>query len=82
MLSLNAKKPHFIIFSFSNKGIVNTNFIVIDNQPVSRVSYTNFLGVIIDEKLNWSEHVNNLKIKLAKGSGIIWKCRICFVLIH
>ena len=36
------------------------------------------MGVIIDEKLNWSEHVNNLKIKLAKGSGIIRKCRICF----
>ena len=68
----------FYIFSFSNKRIVNTNDIVIDNQPVSRVSYTKFLGVIIDEKLNWSEHVNKLKIKFAEGSGIIRKCRICF----
>ena len=76
-LSLNVKKPHFVIFSFSNKRIVNTNDIVID-QPVSRVSYTKFLGVIINEKLNWSEHVNNLKIKLAKGSAIIRKCRTCF----
>ena len=33
---------------------------------------------MIDEKLNWSEHVNNLKMKLVKGSGIIRKCRICF----
>ena len=75
---LMLKKTHFIIFSFSNKRIVNTNDIVIDNQPVSRDSHTKFLGVIIAEKLNWSEHVNNLKIKLAKGSGIIRKCRICF----
>ena len=58
-LSLNIKKTHFIIFSFSNKRIVKTNDIVIDNQPVSRVSHTKCLGVIIDEKLNWSEHVNN-----------------------
>ena len=36
------------------------------------------MGVIIDEKLNWSEHVTNLKIKLARGSRIIRKCRICF----
>ena len=36
------------------------------------------MGVIIDEKLNRSEHVNNFKIKLAKGSGIIRECRICF----
>ena len=49
-LSLNVKKTYFIIFSFSKKRIVNTTDIVIDNQPVSRVSHTNFLGVIIDEK--------------------------------
>ena len=71
------KKNLFFIFSFSNKRIVNTNDTVIDNQPVFRVSHTKFLGIIMDEKLNWSEHVNNLKKKLAKGSGIIKKCRIC-----
>ena len=53
---------------------MNKKDIVIDNQPVSRILYTKFLGVIFDEKLNWSEHVNNLKIKLAKGSGITRKC--------
>ena len=58
-LSLNVKKIHFIIFSFPYKRIVNTNDIVIDNQPVSRISYTKFLGVIIDEKLNWSEQFKN-----------------------
>ena len=47
-LSLNVKKTNFIIFSFSNKRILSTNDIVIDNQPVSRVSYTKFSGVIID----------------------------------
>ena len=57
---------------------MNTNDIVIDNQPVYQVSYTKFSGVIIDEKLNWSKHVHILKIKLAKGSGIIMTCRICF----
>ena len=40
------------------------------------------MGVIIDEKLNWSEHVNNLKIKLAKGYGIIRKVEFVLVLIH
>ena len=81
-LSLHVKKTHFIIFSFSNKRIVNTKDIVIDNQPVSRVSYTKFLVVIIDEKLNWSEHVNNFKIKLAKGSGIIESVEFVLVLIQ
>ena len=72
-------KKHFIIFSFSTKRILNTNDIVIDNKPVSRVSYTNFLSVIVDEKLNWSEHVNNLKIKLLELLGIV---KFVLVLIH
>ena len=72
------EETHFIIFSLFNKRIVNTTDIVIDNRPVFVGSYTKFFSVIIDEKLIWSEHVNNLKMKLAKGSGIIRKCRICF----
>ena len=43
---LMLKKTNFIIFSFSKKRIVNTIDVVIDNQPVSRVSYTKFLDVI------------------------------------
>ena len=57
------KKLFLLYIFFFNKRIVNTKDIVIGNEPVSRVSYTKFLGVIIDEKLNWSEHVNKNKNK-------------------
>ena len=36
---------------------------------------TNFLGVIIDNKLNWSEHILYIKNKIAKSIGIIFKIR-------
>ena len=35
----------------------------------------NFLGVIIDEKLNWSYHINLVKRKVSKGLGIMHKAK-------
>jgi hypothetical protein len=37
------------------------------------VFVTNFLGVLIDEKLNWKEHINMVKSKVSKSIAIIYK---------
>jgi len=79
-LSLNIKKTNFIIFC--RKCIpdhVNIT-ICINNVNLERVKYVKFLGVLIDEKLNWKEHVNYIKTKVSKGIGII--CRVRNVLPH
>ena len=34
---------------------------------------TKFLGVIIDNKLRWSDHITYTKNKIAKSIGIIYK---------
>ena len=34
---------------------------------------TKFLGVIIDDKLNWSDHILYVKNKISKSIGIIHK---------
>ena len=34
------------------------------NEKIKRVSKTKFLGVVIDEKLNWNSHLNHLENKL------------------
>ncbi len=31
-----------------------------------------FLGIIIDENLDWKLHINNLKKKIAKGNYLLW----------
>ena len=36
---------------------------------------TKFLGVIIDEKLNWSDHIRYIKNRISKSIGIINKTR-------
>ena len=34
-----------------------------------------YLGVIIDPKLKWCEHISYVKNKVSKGIGIIFKAR-------
>ena len=39
------------------------------------VSNTKFLGVIIDSKLNWSDHITYIKNIISKSIGILTKIR-------
>lgn len=45
------------------------NGTTIDKVPVSK-----FCGVLIDEKLNWKDHIANVKCKLSKSTTILYKC--------
>ena len=74
-LSLNIKKTHFMVFSTKGKKVNRSISIKISNQELERVGHTKFLGVIIDDKLNWSYHINSIKKKIAKGVGVIYKAR-------
>ena len=47
----------------------------IDEQTVTQVKFTKFLGVFIDESLSWKEHINIVVNKLSKLTGIICKVR-------
>ena len=58
-LSLNIKKTHFMLFRTKGKKITGDVSIKISNQEVTQVDHTKFLGVIIDNKLNWSYHIKS-----------------------
>ena len=48
--------------------------IFINGVKISKVSSTKFLGVVIDEKLNWGPHIEYLRKKLRSITGAL--CRI------
>ena len=48
--------------------------ISIDNQNIVEVKETNFLGVILDENLNWKSEISHVASKVAKSIGIISRC--------
>ena len=45
---------------------------------IEQVKYTKFLGVIIDDNLDWSNHISYINSKIAKGVGIICRAKKYF----
>ena len=72
-LSLNIKKTHFILFHFRQKKISSPVAIYIDKNKLEQVKETKFLGVIINENLTWSDHIDVVSNKCSKNLGIIRK---------
>ena len=50
----------------------------INNVTIHQVDDTKFLGVIIDDDLNWSNHMSYINSKIAKEIGIICRSRKFF----
>ena len=53
---------------------INKGNILLDTTILSQVTFTEFLGVILDDKLKWTHHIS-IKKKFSKGMGIILKSR-------
>ena len=44
-------------------------------HTIERTKSYCYLGIIVDEKLSWSEHVNMVCMKLSQVAGVIFKVR-------
>ena len=47
----------------------------INNETFKRKTYSKFLGIYVDDNLNWKEHVNLTANRVFKSIGIISKAR-------
>lgn len=58
-LTLNIEKTEYIIIKNKNKTQTKIK-LKIDNQKLREVEHTKYLGIIIDENLTWSLHINKI----------------------
>ena len=66
------QKNNFIVFGNKKIPYGCKDFkICIDGVKIGQVDHTKFLGVYIDEKLNWHKHIAHVCRKLASSIGII-----------
>ena len=73
-LSLNVSKSHFMLFT--RKLSIHDNLeITIDNIKISRVTNLRFLGVTMDDKLTWKDHINHISKKISKCIAILFKLK-------
>ena len=47
--------------------------IIINNVTMQRIQVTKCLGVLIDESLNWKNHITMVKSKLSKVASVTYK---------
>ena len=66
-LSLNISKTNYMLFTKNNKDYEQNINLRLSNENITRVNSTKFLGMIIDDKLNWQDHISHTKNKMSSG---------------
>ena len=75
-LALNIGKTNYIIFTSKGKSYnKNVSNIKIDGNNIQQVNKTKFLGIVIEEHLNWAMHISHLCNIIARNVGILQKLR-------
>ena len=75
-LSLNVSKSKLLIFSNKRTSTDNNDTaLFINGEKLKEVDHAKYLGALIDNKLNWSYHINAVNLKLSKGVGLLAKIR-------
>ena len=74
-LSLNINKTHYVIFRSQKRKLLVHDDIRVDGQTIECVESTKFIGVILDSKLTWGNHLSLIRSKVAKGIGVLSKSR-------
>ena len=70
-LKLSALKSHIVIFTHRKKVKIGDP-VKIEGNPIDVTHSTKFLGITLDNKLNWNEHVNK---QIKKAKNILMQCR-------
>ena len=76
-LALNIKKTNFVIFHPFNKPPKDLITIKINKKSIAEVKYVKYLGILVDSKLTWKFHIDNLAKKISRAIGVMFKIR-CF----
>jgi hypothetical protein len=76
-LSLNLDKTNYIIFN-QPKIYKKTFSITMCGTTIERVNVCKFLGIYVDEKLNWKKQIEHTRNKLARTLGIMYRTSYLF----
>ena len=60
-------KTNYILFTYQNRQVVTKIDLQLSDISIERTKYTTFIGIYIDEKLKWDEHINVMKTKISKS---------------
>ena len=77
-LSLNVDKTKYTFFHKLNQRDtipLKLPNLILNNSSIKRENAIKCLGVIIDEKLTWTNHISTIENKISKNIGILYKAK-------
>ena len=73
-LALNVSKTNFVIFR-AKKPIYHNVTLILNKKAIEQKDHVKYLGVFMDEHLNWKYQISSVAKKISRGIGIIAKLR-------
>ena len=73
-LSLNLKKTKLMVFTYKNVDYENIH-IDLMNTSIRAEECTKFLGLLIDRKLSWKDHISYICNKVSRFTGIFYRLK-------
>ena len=74
-ISLNSSKTEAILFHHPNK-IINYDLkLKIAGRRIYAINTVKYLGIHLDQHLNWKSHIHELSTKLSRAIGMLSKIR-------
>ena len=70
-LSLNVGKTNCMLFPHKSETNTTVVALKLGDNHINQVKYAKFLGIYLDEKLNWDEHVDYVRKKISSGAYAI-----------
>ncbi len=77
-LVVNVAKTNCILFG--SHYILSRNPVLrlsINDMSIEQVKKTKLLGIILDDKLSWTNHINKIVSKMGSGISVIKRCAKC-----
>ena len=74
-LSLNVDKTEFIIFRPPRRPLPNRITLTLDGKKIFESTNIKYLGLLMDSRLSWKFHINELSKKLSRAIGLLYKIR-------
>ena len=71
-INLEANKTYFILHTYRNLNTESLD-LKINNVTIGNSTEGKFLGVIIDDKLKYKSHIDDICVKISKSIGILYK---------
>ena len=71
-INFDIDKTYFMIHTFRNLDLIDLN-LNLGNNNLTKCDVCKFLGVMIDEKLKFKDHIEYISKKISKSIGIIYK---------